>query len=94
MNQRALKLPDISGSFGNKDILEIESLTAYANDKIVIIGENGAGKSTLLKIIAGHFDVIWVRFRQRHLAKIEELGKGRVSGLRNRRGREKGESRA
>ena len=76
MHQLALKLKDISVSFGNKDILEIESLTAYANDKIAIIGENGAGKSTLLKIIAGHFDdylgTIQAETDFNYLAQVEE----------------------
>ncbi|WP_411842483.1 ribosomal protection-like ABC-F family protein [Salinicoccus sp. HZC-1] len=55
MNDLSVKLKDIDLSFGNKDILSIEALSAYMNDKIAIIGANGTGKSTLLKIIAGEF---------------------------------------
>lgn len=55
MNELSVKLKDIDVSFGNKDVLKIEGLTAYMNDRIAIIGPNGAGKSTLLKIIAGDF---------------------------------------
>lgn len=55
MNELSVKLKDIDVSFGNKDVLKIEELTAYMNDRIAIIGPNGAGKSTLLKIIAGDF---------------------------------------
>lgn len=56
MNELSVKLKDIDVSFGNKDVLNIEELSAYMNDKIAIIGPNGAGKSTLLKIIAGNFE--------------------------------------
>lgn len=56
MNELSVKLKDIDVSFGNKDVLNIEELSAYMNDKIAIIGPNGAGKSTLLKIIAGKFE--------------------------------------
>src|SRR5690625_3326209 len=55
MNELSVKLKDIDVSFGNKDVLKIEELTAYMNDKIAIIGPNGSGKSTLLKVIAGDF---------------------------------------
>lgn len=55
MNELTLKLKNISVSFGNKDIFDIENLSAYMNDRIAITGNNGAGKSTLLKIIAGEF---------------------------------------
>lgn len=77
MNELSVKLKDISVSFGNKDILEIEELTAYMNDKIAIIGENGAGKSTLLKIIAGQFNdypgTIQTETDFNYFAQIEEL---------------------
>lgn len=55
MNELTLKLKNISLSFGNKDIFDIENMSAYMNDRIAITGNNGAGKSTLLKIIAGEF---------------------------------------
>lgn len=55
MNELTLKLKNISLSFGNKDIFDIENMSVYMNDRIAITGNNGAGKSTLLKIIAGEF---------------------------------------
>ena len=56
MNELTVKLEDISVSFGNKDIFDIEQMSAYMNDRIAIVGRNGSGKSTLLKIIAGVFE--------------------------------------
>lgn len=53
MENLAIKLTKIRQSFGAKDILAVEELTAYEGDRIGIIGGNGQGKSTLLKIIAG-----------------------------------------
>lgn len=53
MNELTVKMTNITKSFGNKDLFEIEALSAYVGDKIAIIGQNGAGKSTLLKIING-----------------------------------------
>lgn len=55
MNELSVKISNLSVSFGNKDLFEIEQKSAYVNDRIAIIGENGSGKSTLLKIIAGEF---------------------------------------
>ncbi|TVT27737.1 ABC-F type ribosomal protection protein [Salinicoccus cyprini] len=55
MNELSLLLKNVDVTFGNKDLLNIEALSAYMNDKIAIIGTNGTGKSTLLKIIAGDF---------------------------------------
>lgn len=51
MNELTVKLTNITKSFGNKDLFEIEELSAYVGDKIAIVGPNGTGKSTLLKII-------------------------------------------
>lgn len=56
MNELTVKLEDILVSFGNKDIFDIEQMSAYMNDRIAIVGRNGSGKSTLLKIIAGVFE--------------------------------------
>ncbi|OZT76705.1 ribosomal protection-like ABC-F family protein [Salinicoccus roseus] len=55
MNELSVRLKDVHVTFGNKDLLHIEALSAYMNDRIAIIGPNGAGKSTLLKMIAGIF---------------------------------------
>ncbi|MGX7163988.1 ribosomal protection-like ABC-F family protein [Enterococcus massiliensis] len=48
----AVKLTDVAVTFGNKDIFQIDELTAYQNDRIGIVGGNGQGKSTLLNLIA------------------------------------------
>jgi macrolide transport system ATP-binding/permease protein len=42
MNDLTIKLKDISVSFGNKDILDIDELSAYVNDRIAIVGKNGS----------------------------------------------------
>lgn len=49
----AVKLTDITVTFGNKDIFTIDNLTAYQQDRIGIVGKNGQGKTTLLNLIAG-----------------------------------------
>ena len=56
MNDLTIKLKDISVSFGNKDIFDIDELSAYVNDRIAIVGKNGSGKSTLLKLLAGELE--------------------------------------
>lgn len=53
MEQLTVKIEKLSISYGNKDVLMIDELSAYENDRIGIIGGNGEGKSTLLKLIAG-----------------------------------------
>lgn len=53
METLAVKLENITMSFGAKDILDSQQLSAYQNDRIGIIGGNGQGKSTLIKLIAG-----------------------------------------
>ena len=54
---------NITKSYTDKILLDNQTITVGANDKIGIIGVNGCGKSTLLKI----------------MAKIEEPDKGEVS---------------
>ena len=51
MNQSSLKLKNIKKSYLGRILFEIDELSAYAGDKIAIIGNNGVGKSTLLKLI-------------------------------------------
>ena len=53
MNQLVIELKNIEKSYQNKDILQIEDLKVYENQKIGIVGRNGEGKSTLLKLISG-----------------------------------------
>ena len=51
MNQSTVKLKNIKKSYLGRILFEIDELSAYAGDKIAIIGNNGVGKSTLLKLI-------------------------------------------
>ncbi len=53
MNQLVIELKQIEKSYQNKDVLHIEDLKVYENQKIGIVGRNGEGKSTLLKLITG-----------------------------------------
>lgn len=53
MNQLAIEIKNVEKSYLNKDVLQIEDLTVYENQKIGIVGRNGEGKSTLLKLITG-----------------------------------------
>ena len=40
-------------AYGDRNLLQTDSLTVYEGDRIGLIGENGAGKTTLLRILAG-----------------------------------------
>ena len=40
-------------SFGDRLVLDLDHLSVYDGERIVLIGENGAGKTTLLRILAG-----------------------------------------
>ncbi|UUX34743.1 ribosomal protection-like ABC-F family protein [Fundicoccus culcitae] len=51
MSNLIIEMHQIEKSYLSKDILSIDYLTVYENEKIGIIGPNGAGKSTLLKLI-------------------------------------------
>ncbi len=53
MEKLTIKLKNIQQNFGAKEVLAIDELSVYENDRIGIIGGNGEGKSTLLKIIHG-----------------------------------------
>ncbi|MDT8715979.1 ABC-F type ribosomal protection protein [Clostridium sp. 19966] len=46
-----MECKNIKKYFGNRKILEIESLKIYSEDRIGIVGVNGAGKTTLTNII-------------------------------------------
>ena len=49
----AIKLENISKSFGKFTALENVNLEIKENEYFIILGPTGAGKTTLLKIIAG-----------------------------------------
>lgn len=48
-----LQAKKIVKEYGERTVLEIESLTIEEGDRIGLIGPNGAGKSTLLGLLAG-----------------------------------------
>lgn len=49
----ALKVENVSKSFGPKKVLETVRMTVDRDDTIAFVGQNGMGKSTLAKIIVG-----------------------------------------
>jgi len=48
-----LEVNDLQISFGDRQLLAIDRLAVYSDDRIGLIGENGAGKTTLLRLLAG-----------------------------------------
>lgn len=53
MQNLVLEVNNVEKSFMSKEVLTIEELKVYENEKIGIVGGNGAGKSTLLNLISG-----------------------------------------
>lgn len=53
---------NIKKYYGDKTILDIESLKIYSTDRVGIVGLNGAGKTTLINILCGkdNVDEGWV----------------------------------
>ena len=51
--QLIIKAKEIYVEYNGKEILNIESLEIFDQQKIGLIGENGSGKSTLLKVLLG-----------------------------------------
>lgn len=47
-----IKLQNIKKTYGERTVLDIESLNFKKGETVAIVGPNGSGKSTLLKIIA------------------------------------------
>ncbi len=62
-----IKLINVSKSFGEKKLFEIDNLEILEGQKIGIVGKNGTGKSTFLNIIANKI--------QPDTGKIETKGK-------------------
>lgn len=46
-----IQLLNVSFSYGERDIINVDELTIYEKQKIGIVGVNGSGKTTLLKLI-------------------------------------------
>lgn len=57
MSQPALRVQQLSFSFGSRTILKDLNLSVATGQIAVILGGNGAGKSTLLKLILGHLPI-------------------------------------
>ena len=49
----ALKVKNVSKTYGGLRALEAVSLTAFPGEVVGLVGDNGAGKSTLMRIVAG-----------------------------------------
>lgn len=48
-----LKANDLKKSYGNREVISVDSLHLYSHDRIGLVGKNGEGKTTLLSILAG-----------------------------------------
>ena len=48
-----IRLSEVEVAFGDRKILDTQSLAINSGERVVLIGRNGAGKSTLLKVISG-----------------------------------------
>ena len=60
-----IRLSEVDVAFGDRKILDNQSLVINNGERVVLIGRNGAGKSTLLKVISGEVGlddgVRWVK---------------------------------
>lgn len=97
MSKILLSANHIVQSFGERKILEFETLNVYEGDHIGIVGGNGVGKTTLLNILSGelvpdegtvtravpvsYFKQFRERVKQADPQKCRELG---LSGKRSR----------
>ena len=48
-----LSADNISISFGERKLFDLERLRIYEGDRIGLVGMNGAGKTTLLRLLSG-----------------------------------------
>ena len=53
MSRILLEADRLRKSFGTRQLIDLDHLTVYDNERIGLIGENGAGKTTLLRILSG-----------------------------------------
>ncbi|GAK08787.1 ribosomal protection-like ABC-F family protein [Geomicrobium sp. JCM 19038] len=53
MEQVQLEMNQVTLTFGDRQVLDIESLRVHQLDRIGIVGKNGSGKSSLLKLLEG-----------------------------------------
>ncbi|EZH64555.1 antibiotic ABC transporter [Bacillaceae bacterium JMAK1] len=53
MEQVQLEINQVTLTFGDRQVLDIESLRVHQWDRIGIVGKNGSGKSSLLKLLEG-----------------------------------------
>ncbi|WP_425404495.1 ABC transporter ATP-binding protein [Hwanghaeella sp.] len=57
MSEVLLQLQDVTGGYGEADILHNVSMEVAAGEVVVIVGPNGAGKSTAMKSVFGLLNV-------------------------------------
>ena len=48
-----LSADNISVSFGERKLFDLERLRVYEGDRIGLVGLNGSGKTTLLRVLSG-----------------------------------------
>lgn len=48
-----IEIKNLTKTYGNRTVLDIDSLSVKKGECIVLTGHNGSGKSTLIKILAG-----------------------------------------
>lgn len=53
MTELAIRVENVSFSYGNSEVLSGVSLEVEAGDFLALVGPNGGGKTTLLKLMAG-----------------------------------------
>ncbi|PKM93433.1 MAG: ABC transporter [Firmicutes bacterium HGW-Firmicutes-1] len=70
--ETAIRIDDLSMSFGSKEVLKRISLEVFKGEIIGYIGPNGAGKSTTIKIILGLVDG--------YIGNVQVLGRNIADG--------------
>ena len=70
-----LEAKDIRLSFGDRQVLSVDRLAVFDDERVGLIGENGMGKTTLLRVLAGELvpDEGTVR-RAQPTAMIRQMG--------------------